>query len=64
VRQDGAADGAYQVDDGVGEDAGGLDDLVAGGVQGGGEAGPVGVETWQAVGGVDHGGTDDLVGDQ
>jgi hypothetical protein len=42
VGQDRAADDADQVDDGVGEDTGGLGELVAGGVQGGGEAGPVG----------------------
>jgi len=38
VVQDVSADGADEVDDGVGDDAGGLDELVAGGAQGDGEA--------------------------
>src|SRR5690349_19705393 len=59
-----AADGADQVDDGVGEDADGVGGLVAGGVQGGGEAGPVGVEAGLTVGGVGLGGAQDLVDDE
>ena len=43
VRQYGPADGADEVDGGFGDDAGGVDDLVAGGVQGDGEAGPSGL---------------------
>jgi len=39
VGQDGVADGADEVDGGAGDDAGGVDDLVAGGVEGDGEAG-------------------------
>ena len=64
VTEDVVADDADEVDDGVGDDSGGVHDLVAGGVQGGGEAGSVGVEAGLAVGGVDHGGAQDLVGDQ
>src|SRR3954454_7952554 len=64
VGQDVGADDADQVDDGVGDDPGGVDELVAGGVQGGGEAGPVGVEAGPAVGGVDHGGAQELVDDE
>jgi hypothetical protein len=41
---------------GVGDDRGGVDDLIAGGVQGGGAAGPVGVGAGHAVGGIGHGG--------
>src|SRR5205085_2614408 len=63
VGQQVAADGAGQVDGGAGDDAGGLDELVAGGVQGEGEAGPVGVGAGLG-GGVGHGGAQDLVGDQ
>ena len=50
---------------GEGEDAGGgEDDLIAGGVQGDGEAGPVGVGTGEGAGGVGDGGAQYLVGDQ
>jgi len=46
------ADGSGQVDDGVGDDSGCLDKLVAGGVEGDGEAGAIGVGAWLADGGV------------
>ncbi|WP_447139147.1 hypothetical protein [Micromonospora sp. LZ34] len=59
-----AADDADQVDVGVGDDAGGVDDLVTGGGQGGGEAGLVGIDVGLAVGGVDHGGEQQLVDDE
>src|SRR5262249_35047083 len=39
-------------------------ELVAGGVERDGEAGPVGVDAGMAVGGVGHGGAQELVGDQ
>ena len=42
VVQDVAADGAGQVDSSADDDAGGLDDLLAGGLECDGEAGPVG----------------------
>ena len=41
ICQDGAADLADEVDGGPGDDAGGVDDLVAGGVERDGETGPV-----------------------
>ncbi len=50
--QDAAADGADQVDGLVGDDARGLDDLVAGGFRRDGEAAPVWVGRRVAVGGV------------
>ena len=50
------ADHADRVDAGVGDDPGGLYELVAGGVEGGAEAGPVRGDAGAAVGGVDHGG--------
>jgi hypothetical protein len=59
-----AADGPGQVDDVLGHDSGGLDDLIAGGVEGDGEAAAVEVH---AAGGFDRGGdgdTQDLVGGQ
>ena len=64
VGQDVAADGAGQVDGGGGGDACCLDELVAGGVPGDGEAGPVGVGAGAGAGGVGHGGAQELVGDQ
>ena len=48
----------------AGEDAGGEDNLVAGGVQGDGEAGAVGVGARDGAGGVGDGGAQHLVGDQ
>jgi hypothetical protein len=62
--QDEAADLPGQVDDGAGDHARGEDDLVAGGVQGDGEAGPVGVGAGDGRGGVGDGGAQCLVGDQ
>src|SRR6266702_7686712 len=62
--QDEPADLAGQVGGGAGEDAGGEDDLVAGGVQGDGEAGAVGVGAGDGAGGVGDGGAQYLVGDQ
>lgn len=60
-----SADGADQVDDGVGDDAGGLDEQVAGRVQGDGEAAAVGVDTGAGGGDrVGDGDAQDLVGDQ
>jgi hypothetical protein len=53
-----------QVDGGADDDSGGLDGLVAGGVEGDGEAGPVGVDAVLGVGGVGNGGAQDLVSDQ
>jgi hypothetical protein len=64
VGQDEAADLADEVDGGVGDDAGGLDDLVAGGVQGDGEAGPVRVGARDGRGGVGECGAQGLVGDE
>ena len=49
---------------GPASDAGGEDDLVAGGVQGDGEAGAVGVGAGDGAGGVGDGGAQHLVGDQ
>src|SRR5207247_7376069 len=49
VGQDEPADGADEVDGGVGDDACGLDGQVAGGVQGGGGPGRVGMDAgWAA----------------
>jgi hypothetical protein len=62
--QGGPADFPGQVGDDAGLDAGGQDDLVAGGVQGDGKAGPVGVGARDGAGGVGDGGTQRLVGDQ
>jgi len=62
--QDGPADGPCQVDGGAGGDARGQDDLVAGGVQGDREAGPVGVGARESGGGVGDGGAQGLVGDE
>src|SRR6266540_7468561 len=64
VVQDEAADLADQVDNGLGDDTGGLHELVAGGVQGDGEAGPVGVDAGLGAGGVGHGQAEDLVAHQ
>src|SRR6266508_4624421 len=64
VAQHGAADPAGQVDGGLGDHAGGLDDLVAGGVQGDGEAAAVGWGVGPGEGGVGDGGAQGLVGDQ
>src|SRR5262249_1435980 len=64
VVQNVAADGAGQVDGFCGDDAGGLDDLVAGGVQGDGEAGPVRVGAGGGEGGGGDGDPDCLVDDQ
>ncbi|MCG5213361.1 hypothetical protein MBA17_08830 [Streptosporangium sp. KLBMP 9127] len=60
--QDRPPDAACEVDDGVGDDACGLDDLVAGGLQGDGEAGPVGVGAGDGGGGDRD--PDELVGGQ
>src|SRR5215469_4408256 len=59
-----AADGAGQVDGFCGDHAGGLGDLLAGGVEGDGEAGPVGVGTGSGEGGVGDGDPQGLVGGQ
>ncbi len=58
------ADCPGQVSGRAGQDAGGEDDLVAGGVQGDGEAGAVGVGAGDGAGGVGDGGAQYLVGDQ
>jgi hypothetical protein len=58
------ADCPGQVGDGAGEDGCGEDDLVAGGVQGDGEAGAVGVGAGDGAGGVGDGGAQGLVGNQ
>jgi len=58
------ADGAGQVDDGPGDHACCVHDLVAGGLPGDGEAGPVGIGAGLSDGGVCHGGAQDLIGDQ
>lgn len=44
-----AADDADEVDGGVGDDAGGLDQLVPGGAESDGEAGAVGVGVGRAI---------------
>jgi hypothetical protein len=62
--EDEAADRSGEVDDGVGGDARCEDDLVAGGVQGDGEAGPVRVRAGNGRGGVGDGGAEGLVGDE
>jgi len=59
-----AADGADEVDDGVGDDAGGFDELVAGGVEGDGEAAPVGIDVGPADRGVGDRDAQRLVGDE
>src|SRR6516164_9639108 len=64
VVQDAAADVADQVDDGAGDDVGGLGKQVAGGVEGDGEAAAAGVD---AAGGLDRvgdGDAQDLVAGQ
>ena len=58
------ADSAGQVNDGSCDDAGCLCDLLAGGVPGDGEAGPVGLGAGPGGRGVGDGGAQDLVGDQ
>jgi hypothetical protein len=55
IGQDGVADGAHQVDGGAGQDRGGMDELVAGGVDGDGETAAIGGETGDQ-GGVGDGG--------
>ena len=55
VVEDGAADAADEVDGVVIDDAGGLGEQVAGGFQGGGEAGPVGVGAGAGFDRGDHG---------
>src|SRR5262252_2251501 len=62
--QDGTSDGAGEVDYGVGDDACCLDDLVAGGLQGDAEAGPVRVGARDSRGGVGDRDPDGLVGGQ
>ena len=62
--QDAAADVPGEVGDGAGDHARGQDDLVAGGVQGDGEAGPVRVGARDRARGVGDGGAQGLVGDQ
>src|SRR6266545_6796259 len=64
VGEHGAADLADEVDGGLGDDAGGVDYLVAGGVQGDGEAGPVRAGQRLGGGGVGDGQPQRLVGDQ
>ncbi|MET8130267.1 thiamine pyrophosphate-dependent enzyme [Streptomyces sp. NPDC005231] len=64
VGQDVAADCADEVDVGAGDDAGGQNELVPGGGEGGGEAGPVRIGAWDTVGGVGHRGPQCLVGGQ
>jgi len=59
-----ASDGAGQVDDGGGDDARCLDDLVAGCLPGDDESRPVGVCARGGAGGVGHGGAQQLVGDE
>ena len=59
-----AADDTDQVDDGVGDDAGGGDDLVTGGVEGDGEAGPVGIDIDDTECGVGDRDAQSLLGDQ
>jgi hypothetical protein len=58
------ADGSGQVGDGAGGHARGQDDLVAGGLQGDGEAGTIGVGAGDGGGGVRDRGAKGLVGDQ
>jgi hypothetical protein len=58
------ADLADQVDSGPSDHPGGLDELVAGGVEGDGEAGPVGVDAGLGAGGIGHGEAQELVADQ
>jgi hypothetical protein len=62
--QDETADCPGQVDDGADGHARSQDDLVAGCVQGDGEAGAVGVGARGRGGGVGDGGAEDLVGDE
>ena len=50
-----AADSAGQVDSSADDDVGGLDDLLAGGLECDGEAGPVGVGAGGGEGGVSDG---------
>lgn len=64
VSQDVTADGADEINVGAGDDVGGQDELVPGGGEGGGEAGPVRVGARDAVGGVGHRGPQCLVGGQ
>src|SRR5262252_8712255 len=64
VVQDGAADGAGQVDGFAGDHVCCLDDLVACGLEGGAEAGPVGVSAGGGRGGVGDGDPDRLVDGQ
>ncbi len=64
VVQDVPPDGAGQVDDGSGDDSGCLLDLVAGGLPGDGEAGPVGIGAGPGAGGVGDGGAQQLAGDE
>ena len=59
-----AADDADKIDDGVGDDAGGGDELVMGSVKGDGEAGPVGIDIDAAERGVGDRDAQCLVGDQ
>src|SRR5215470_4750716 len=59
--QDGVPDGTDEVDDCAGDDPGGLDDLVAGGLDGDAEAGPVGVGAGDGGGGVGNSDPDHLV---
>ena len=54
VVQDGVPDPAGRAGAG-GQDAVGLDERLGGGMQGGGEAGPVGVGSWHGLDGGDHG---------
>ena len=62
--EDWPADLSGQVGDGACGDARGQDDPVPGGVQGGGEAGPVRVGAGNGRGGVGDGGAQGLVGDE
>ena len=62
--QDVTADHADEVDCGVGDDPGREDELVARGVQGDGEAAPIGIEVGPGEGGVADRDAQRLVGDQ
>lgn len=59
--QNGAPDDTNEVDGGAGDHVRGLGDLVAGGLEGDGEAGPVRVGTGDSRGGVGDGDSDHLV---
>jgi hypothetical protein len=64
IGQDVPADRADQVDDGAGDHVRGLDELVAGGLVGDGEAGPVRIDIGLGAGRVGHGGAQQAVDHQ